>query len=74
MFYYRNNFLALVVLTLFFVLAECRIKIGHLQTISHGVKGTVYALNKHTLLIQQFTFLGKLCVGTVLNSVLKIFQ
>ena len=50
---------ALVFLSLFLVQGECRVKIGHLQTISHGVKGTVYALNKETLFIQQFTFLGK---------------
>ena len=49
------------------VLVECRNrkKIGHLQSKNHGVKGTVYILNKDQLLIQQFTFIGK---GSSIND------
>jgi hypothetical protein len=56
--------IALLMTTVVFddsVVVECRHrkKIGHLQTKSHGVKGTVYILNKGQILIQQFTFIGK---------------
>jgi hypothetical protein len=57
--YQTHNSIFVLVLVLFFVEADCRVKIGHLQTLGRGVKGTVYALNKDTLLIQQFTFMGK---------------
>ena len=33
--------------------------IGHLQTKTHAVKGTVYVLNKDQILIRQFKFNGK---------------
>ena len=42
-------------------MAEAKKKIGHLQTKTHAVKGTVYILSRDQILIKQFKFSGKKC-------------
>ena len=38
---------------------EAKKKIGHLESKSHGVRGTVYILNMDQILIRQFKFTGR---------------
>ncbi len=55
--FFRLSFF--LIISTFVRTSDCRTKIGHFQTKSNGVKGTVYVLNDKQILLQQFTFLGK---------------
>ena len=49
--------LSILSLTAYCVVAE-KIKIGELKNFHHGVRGSVYATDEHTLVIENFNYDG----------------